>query len=57
MPSIRAAPDPLRKCQVFCDVFNADTGKKVFTLQTIEVGVGDSYGCLAKTGWLTTVSH
>ncbi len=40
--------------QVFFDVFNADTGRKVFTLEGSFTGIGDDPSiCLGMAGWLT----
>jgi hypothetical protein len=40
--------------QVFFDVFSADTGRKLFTIQGTYSGSGNETGtCLRTTGWLT----
>lgn len=44
----------LAKYQVFFDVYDTETGKKVFTLLANYSGIGDDpEGCLAKSAWLT----
>jgi hypothetical protein len=38
---------------VFFDMFNAATGKKLFTIRGTYSGIGDPEGSLDRTGWLT----
>jgi hypothetical protein len=39
--------------RVFFDVFRADTGSKLFTIEGSYSGYGDAEGCLEKTAWLS----